>query len=973
MTLYTGFDPGTYQPWALNLTQQTLGQPGIAHGFKVQPVTPASMNVQLTLDAVSGDAVLFLGNGGWCRIDQVVTLAVPSNTTGTNRTDAVLFQMDPTGETSSQFYYAPNWTTGFAPQSYAGSTQNCFVLAVVTVPNNATSITTSNIVQTPLVASSGTAPQNYPDGVIGSEQVDANGSQPGVFVAINTLITAAALNGQTTFSIPLTTMQRLVPQGRIGGALELGDFAGPNGWYWPKVQGSVSGLLPVANVDPVGGSIITATAAATGETITVSYKYYDFSRDAKVRAGAMYTTRNSPYLVYQGEVIEDSYGKSMPLWEGTQGAYLLRNPGESYYYIDYSTVVELAQFGGPGGSTNTMSILLDGVTYLGNATPSALGAPPGQTYRYEWVAVTPATGYQPHVYQVKLTKGTLLCPGVRNYLSAGLGVFVSGGLVNVQGQDVLLASTSFALPASLGAHQSYTIYTDRYGNISSGLSAPAGMERIAGRVPLAAAAQFGGQTATSASYGLWTLPNTYLGLPVETAFLGNYTASSPTYTTNGDGWTLVADPLSPNGAYVVSYSSADIFAATAVCTGMDLLLTTSNNTAVLYLWVDQPNINAAARTVYLAAGSQHNVRLTAFSGLGLATHTLKVFNATSSSLLGFDSLDIRVPATPAPPTGTLSLAQVDTFGYSASIRPPLTIGVATGNGGNASYAILDATRVDASPAIWLTNISDANYQFIGYAANTGNYTLHYQTGPDKGFISLPGGNFADCYATAFSADVLATLPEVNTFSISSSGVKNGSSLSTVIVVNAIEYTPYQNFVTDLRHYGVGRGHASELRGSTLLSHQGARFDDGAVGVRTEHLLDRSVSSRKLAPGWASAVTTTNWSGAPGVDPYLSTTIVVEVPSALLVTFGGTPIVMPNAEASLRLVVDGIIYATPRLTSSGAASGGIFSSMSATTTIPVPAGTHLLQLYLDNANVGAQPYYGSTSVCSRYLNVVAFAL
>lgn len=152
MTIYGGFEPGTFQAWALNLAQSVFGTAGIARGMQVQPTSPAGLSVQVSIDATALDGVCYLPNGGWLRIDAVQQLSVPSNSSGVTRNDAVVATMDPTQTGSASLAYVTNWAGGFA-----GGTNNQFVLATVSVPNGAATITSGNITQNTAAANAGTA------------------------------------------------------------------------------------------------------------------------------------------------------------------------------------------------------------------------------------------------------------------------------------------------------------------------------------------------------------------------------------------------------------------------------------------------------------------------------------------------------------------------------------------------------------------------------------------------------------------------------------------------------------------------------------------------------------------------------------------------------------------------------------------------------------------------------------------------
>lgn len=151
MAQYGGFDPGTYQAWALNLTQSVFGTAGIARGFQV--TAPGGMTVNVTLDPTALDAVCYLPNGCWVRLDAQQSFTVPANGTGGTRTDAIVAFVDPTGGTTppNSLTYQTNWATGF------GANNNQFVIALISVAANASNIVSGNISMNTAVAKLGNA------------------------------------------------------------------------------------------------------------------------------------------------------------------------------------------------------------------------------------------------------------------------------------------------------------------------------------------------------------------------------------------------------------------------------------------------------------------------------------------------------------------------------------------------------------------------------------------------------------------------------------------------------------------------------------------------------------------------------------------------------------------------------------------------------------------------------------------------
>lgn len=156
MAVYGAFEPGSFNAWTLNLFADVFVLPGVARGMQV--TAPGGMQVQLTLDGTANDGVCYLPNGGFIRIDTVQTFPVPNNSSGGTRTDAVVAFVDPTGIASPSFSltYVTNWSSAFSPGN-----NNQLVLALVSVPNGAATISTGNITNNPNAAKlTGTAGGN---------------------------------------------------------------------------------------------------------------------------------------------------------------------------------------------------------------------------------------------------------------------------------------------------------------------------------------------------------------------------------------------------------------------------------------------------------------------------------------------------------------------------------------------------------------------------------------------------------------------------------------------------------------------------------------------------------------------------------------------------------------------------------------------------------------------------------------------
>lgn len=139
MSVYGGFDPGTFQAWSLNLFSNIFLSPGIARGFTVTQNSPAGMSVLATLDPTANDGVVYLSNGAWVRIDSTQTFSIGANSSGSTRTDALVAEVDPANSSNFSLGIQANWANGFVPGA------NQFVIALISVANGASSITNGNI------------------------------------------------------------------------------------------------------------------------------------------------------------------------------------------------------------------------------------------------------------------------------------------------------------------------------------------------------------------------------------------------------------------------------------------------------------------------------------------------------------------------------------------------------------------------------------------------------------------------------------------------------------------------------------------------------------------------------------------------------------------------------------------------------------------------------------------------------------
>jgi len=969
MTVYTGFQPGTYQPWAINLHQNALGRPGIVRGLQVTQTGAGAASVTVTVDPIALDGVCYLANGCWARIDANLTLTINTNTSGSTRTDAVIATVDPTGVGQSGITVSQGWTTNFTPGT------NQYVIALVTVPNNFVTILNSNILMNVAVASIGNAPTTVIDAVAG--ETNLGDSQPlGIFVAYNIQLAGTASNGQTIFNVPLGGLQRLVPAGKIGGAMEVGYFAGPNGWYWPKVMGSVSGYLTVTSLDTVNNNII-AIGAQTGETISVSYKYYDFNQDLQVRAGQRFVEATSPYLVYQGDFVREALlGTQYNLFEGTQGALSCYSGNGVIYYTDFNYSIDVCLLDTPVATNYSVSV--------DNGAPNNYGASgvpvPGSEQQTSYLHAG-TTGSGVHVYVIQSPGFALTFGGLRSIINLGGSVFVSGGAAVVNGHTVFATTTSMLLPAPTGGmHATYTVWLDQFGNISTAGGVAASNDRVLGRIPVSSALGYGSRNpGTSASYGTWALTDGYMGVPVEVALTTR--TQGVAYAGLTSGWKMVADPKALTGYYAQSNNTADSFHLHAVCTGLEgLFITGSNLTTALQVRVD----NITNYLVYVPGNFQYDVRTVLSTGWPYGSHVFSVepLNGSGNAQIGFDAMDVRVPALPMPPNNTLSLAQVDTFGQSSFIRYSMVRGTDLFNGrGNTDNYYLDGTLNNAGPALFCNNLS-SNFTFATTTVEaSGAYRVHYVGGADTGIFTFGHGvgttplvYTVDSYAAGgrsnFILGPIYSGFDARSISFSTSGSKNASSTSTQVIINAVDVVPPYVNVTDTRRLGF-TGTSPTIRGSGIFGARGERFQDATYGIRAAHIQDRNVTSRKHNPAWNRVISTTAYSGFPSTDPFMNCGITVDVPSILVANFLGSLHVPAGGSDQGFFYLDYQVYEqTPCLNIANGAGSVQALNAGMSDFLLVTPGNHTVTVFFQ-AFGGAQPYFDNGS--QRQLTLWAFAL
>lgn len=964
MTTYGGFDPGTFQPWALNLTQNVLGSSGIGRGMVVQPTNPAGLSVQVSVDPIAGDGVLFLANGAWLRIDATTTLTVPGNSSGSTRTDAVVAFVDPTGVGGApSLTYQTSWASGFKPGT------NQFVLALVNVPNAATSVIAANIVNTQLVANVGGAPPVTLDAVVSDASPAAQ--QALVFSQFNLLLSSAATNGQTSFAVPLTGFQKLVPMGKIGGVEEVGYFSGPQGWYVPKVFGSTSGNLPVQSVDIIGGNIVLAQGAVSGEQVVASLKLYDFSRDLQVWAGTRLLDRNSPYIVYQGDLGTGTIHLTDDIWDGTQNGSLPREVGLPLIvtYFGYQASPDFA----PIASGFQFSYSFDGAAPTTVSPPfsSDIG-PVGYA-----TALTPAGATVDGIHQLTLTYVANICEfGGVDVMCVQPALYVDGGQAIVDGLAVPVTNTSFQLGGSVPG-QAATVYVDRFANVTTSVrtqTLPLA-EEWGGRVPIAQALQYGGLTTASTMYGTYTLPGSPKAQPTY-VMLGAFAAGAPAQSGNGrtHGWTLSRDAASAYGGYMTTSFSQDAIAIAAICTGLDLLGPLTS-TASLSISVD----NATTFTKLVAPqGSGSRVRTTLMSSWPLGYHFCRVVSQTSGVGFGAEAVDLRIPTLPTPPAQTLPLATAYVTSYSSYIRKGMLHDASLNSPSGTAQLMVDVDRGAAGASLLLSNVS-SNETYAQVVHSSGAYRVSYMLAASHGKFTIN----LDGVSTVSTVDSYATVSQMtqtgwftlsdqklHTLQLVGTGTKNTSSSGLIVQFGGIDFLAPPILVLNTQRYG-NDGLRPSIRPTALLSSKGDAVNDAPYGLLPQHLADRAVTSRKVAPTFQRMVAQTQWSGTPGVDPNLQLTVLVEVPSMLLLTYASSPLCNANGFAAINFNVDGIATGTGMVCQNPTASNGIRMMLSCQDIAVVGPGAHLITTTLGNGGGATNPYFdGGTG---RYLTVLAFAL
>ena len=974
MTTYTGFDPGTFQPWALNLTQDALGTAGVARGMQVTPAAPAALTVVVGIDPYNLDGVCFLPNGAWARIDAALNLSVPANNSGVARTDAVVAQIDPTGINPGVISYITNWTTGWKGNGYGtpSSPNNQLVLALVTVPNGASSIVASNIAQTPLRAgASGVGPVP-----LQSVVADNSGTttKTGIFAAFGITLTTNAAANQSSFAIPLSPNQRLVPTGKIGGQAEEGFFAGANGWYVPRLVGSVSGTLPIASVDYVNGNINTVVGVQAGEVVTACYKYYDFSNDTAEWSGLKFLERDSPYIVYQADARAGTAHRSFDMWDGVRNGTIL-GAGENVI-ITFIGGAVLPYFESAAGCT--FGVTLNGAAQASLTLNNVTDVPPystgssytiGNDFSINQIAFALQTGYS----EFGGARVGMNAPTVPAY------VFDGGGGV-VGGFPVYASNTSINFSSFVDANGATgVVYMDRYGNVTASMAAQALGEMYNGRFGIAAALQYGGATNASTWYGTVALPNQPGGQrPVVMA--GHYAYATQTGA-NNHAWQITADAGSPYGAYLTSGTFADALAITAAGSGVDVtLMAVSNVPLTIYVGsVGLGSITSYATTVVTSAN--HRVHLTLCSNLPPQTLNvvIKVNNTVPNPVCNFEEVAIRVPAVPPVPNETMPLSYLyltsgNTIRRNNWLRQQLQVGEMIAG---QTTAIASPVHLAGGANLWMANTTSGSW--IG--SNVMSYTagrLAFIGGPSCGIATVQVGNqtgTVDCYLAGSSVITTTWFSGANGscfFKIWSTGTKNPSASGYNLYPIGIDVVEYPLLTIDARQQPMDGVHPA-IRGSGLLGSHGEAVGDVTYGVSTAHLSDRAVTSRKVALTTARAVSLANANPLP-VNPYTDTsgqvTFTVDVPSTIVALFTGQVSVLNGGgQASTQFVLDGVTVGS-NVNATNFDTSDIYLPWTMIDQFTVSPGQHTLAVQFTAVNAGGCYLH---SGAPRTLSMMAFAL
>jgi hypothetical protein len=971
MTIFGGFDPGTFQPWALNINQNALGTAGIARGMAVTPtpVTP-DMNVVIGVDPIQGDGICFLPNGAWMRIDSPVTLPVPANTSGNSRTDAVVVQVDPTGSFVVSMFYQTNWVYGW----FNKTTPYQMAIAQISVPNGASAIAAGNILNTPLQASIGQASPNLLDSVVQDNTPGAQ--QARIFSEYDIVVADAATSNQTSFNVPLSGRQRLVPMGRIGGADEIGYFASGGGFYAPKLYGSVSGSLPVASVDYVNGNIIAGSGAQAGEQIVASFKVYDFSRDLMVWGGTVLLPRNSPYLVYQGDIHPSTLHLTDDVWDGSLNGVSPVTPGMSIILTYFGHAVQ-PHFAA-NGSGQQWSHAFDTGASSTHTIPwtNDIGS-----YGYGVIVSPGDSGDNIHQVALTYTNGLFDFAGV-DISCINANVYVDGGTAVVDGFSVNIANASvpFSPPAS---GLTSIVYVDRFGNVTSSSFAqvyPLG-EALGARIPLSQAVQYVPFTSLSTLYGTYAFPNTPKGLPAVVQ-LGNLhfgQISLPGNLGAAHGWSMVQDANSPTGGVWLTNSSEDGFTVAAPMTGLDLISTAA---ATTHIRITVDNVTTYYTNIIPATGGAR-VRTVLATSWPVATHVISavVYSQTYNSFAWSpEFLELRYPELPTPPPQTLPLVGVLSVGNTPAWIGKDTLHDAQFQGGSGFFQLQsDLNRYVTGPGIAITNTS-TNQSWSQTIHTSGAFRVWFVASTFSGEFDVIVNSSTyvrvDSYSAVAPTVCMAGpfyIPSgLQTITIQGTNVKNAASSDKTILFSGIDFAPPPNLIIDATRFGPD-GIRPSVRGSAILAAKGDYLYDQSAGIGTLHLQDRGVTSRKLTPTWQQATSTVSWSGG-GTDPYISTTVVVETPSVLMCEVHAGVKMAAGAGAQGNFVLDGTVQgnSTPvfAVDNAGNASTGL-QTVSAVSMIPVGPGTHVISVAYSSYGPGAAPFFDGTS--QRTLTVLAFAL
>lgn len=335
MTVFGGYDPGTFQAWSLNLLSSIFVSAGVARGFQVTPTSPVGMSVQITVDPTYNDAVLYLSNGCWMRVDTAEQFSISPNSSGSTRTDALVATVDPINATNLSLAIQANWAGGFTPGT------NQFVVALISVANGASSITSGNITMNSAAATISGTSSSGSNSMVASDGVGLTVQDNSSTSTLSVVLTGLTTGIGRDVAIQTTDISAI---GHVFLFDTTANFKVPGNVYWGNGGGFGTGSVLTSDQN---GSIELGANASSGAPSVNTTPYIDFhtntaSSDFDVRIvasggngtngqGALQVHASSFKFNGSSILVTNTTGggaAGFTVWEGTQDPNTLAAEGD---------------------------------------------------------------------------------------------------------------------------------------------------------------------------------------------------------------------------------------------------------------------------------------------------------------------------------------------------------------------------------------------------------------------------------------------------------------------------------------------------------------------------------------------------------------------------------------------------------------------------------------------------------------------